>query len=220
VFGYRVSDAVAAARVLMPAYLRDRPHPASLPTIGFIDDPILSVASAAVANTLRTAADKFKGSSFRVKQCSSAVPFADIFAWHKTVMDYELARVHLSREHNEEVSAGLREAIGRGRAIDDLVYMDACRSIDAAREGFLAATTDLDVLIFPAAPDVAPAGMKTGDPRFIAPFTALGGPIVSIPVGYGAGGLPLGLMLIGAPGMDATIAGIAIEVAKIIELPR
>ena len=62
--------------------------------------------------------------------------------------------------------------------------------------------------------------MKTGDPRFITPFTALGGPIVSIPVGTGALGLPLGLMLIGAPGQDAAIADIAAEIAGIIERPR
>jgi aspartyl-tRNA(Asn)/glutamyl-tRNA(Gln) amidotransferase subunit A len=34
--------------------------------------------------------------------------------------------------------------------------------------------------------------VRTGDQRFIVPFTALGGPIVSIPLGYGAAGLPLG----------------------------
>jgi aspartyl-tRNA(Asn)/glutamyl-tRNA(Gln) amidotransferase subunit A len=62
--------------------------------------------------------------------------------------------------------------------------------------------------------------MKTGDPRFIVPFTALGGPIVSIPVGIGAQGLPLGLMLIGAPGQDAAIAEMAGEIARAIERPR
>ena len=86
--------------------------------------------------------------------------------------------------------------------------------------GFWRQRLTLDALIFPAAPDVAPAGMKTGDPRFIVPFTAFGGPIVSIPVGFGAGGLPLGLMLIGAPGADAALATIAGDVAKVIELPR
>jgi len=52
------------------------------------------------------------------------------------------------------------------------------------------------------------------------PFTALGGPIVSIPVGTGTSGLPLGLMLIGAPGSDAATASIAERIASIIELPR
>jgi len=118
------------------------------------------------------------------------------------------------------VSAGLREAIARGRSTDDRTYGDAMLAIDAARDRFLAATAHVDALIFPAAPDVAPAGMKTGDPRFIVPFTAFGGPIVSIPVGFGAGGLPLGLMLIGAPGADEALATIAGDVAKVIELPR
>jgi aspartyl-tRNA(Asn)/glutamyl-tRNA(Gln) amidotransferase subunit A len=102
---------------------------------------------------------------------------------------------------------------------DDLAYRDACTALDATRDRFWA-TVNVDALIFPAAPDVAPEGMKTGDPRFIVPFTVLGGPIVSIPVGFGSGGLPLGLMLIGAPGTDAAIVGTAEQVAKVIELPR
>ena len=96
----------------------------------------------------------------------------------------------------------------------------AYAALAAARERFWTATAQVDALIFPAAPDVAPAGMKTGDPRFIVPFTALGGPIVSIPVGAGAGGLPLGLMLIGAPGTDAATAAVAEKIAPVIELPR
>jgi aspartyl-tRNA(Asn)/glutamyl-tRNA(Gln) amidotransferase subunit A len=220
VFGYRVRDAVAAARVLMPAYLRRRAEPESPLSIGLIDDPILAAASAAVAATLHRAADALAGSGARVARLPSPVPFAEINTWHKTMIEYELARVHPCLEHETKVSAGLREAVARGRAIDDAAYRDAWRSLDAGRDRFLAATERFDALIFPAAPDVAPAGRKTGDPRFIIPFTAIGGPIVSIPVGFDAAGLPLGLMLIGAPGCDAAIADIAEEVAKIIELPR
>jgi aspartyl-tRNA(Asn)/glutamyl-tRNA(Gln) amidotransferase subunit A len=136
------------------------------------------------------------------------------------MIEYEVARAHPALEHNADVSAGLREAITRGRSIGDATYQDARRAVDAGRERFWAATASADALIFPAAPDVAPAGMRTGDPRFIVPFTAFGGPIVSIPIGFGVGGLPLGLMLIGAPGTDATLGAIAERVAAVIELPR
>jgi len=220
VFGHRVGDAVAAARALMPAYLRDQPRPPSPPTIGLLENPILSAASAAVADTVREAADKLTGAGIKLRRCTSPVAFADIIGWHKTIIEYEVARAYSRLEHVAEVSIGLRDAIGRGRAIGDQSYVDACRALDAARDRFLAATTEFQALIFPAAPDEAPAGMKTGDPRFITPFTALGGPIVSIPVGTGALGLPLGLMLIGAPGQDAAIADIAAEIAGIIERPR
>jgi aspartyl-tRNA(Asn)/glutamyl-tRNA(Gln) amidotransferase subunit A len=220
VFGHRVSDAVAAARVLMPPFLRRRPASASPLTIGFVDDPITVAASTEVIDTLRVAGDALAGSGIRVERLPSPVPFADVVGWHKTVIEYEVAHAYPGLDHNPEVSAGLREAIARGRSIDDGAYGDALLALDAARDRFLSATAHVDAVIFPAAPDVAPAGMKTGDPRFIVPFTAFGGPIVSIPVSFGAGGLPLGLMLIGAPGSDAALAGIAGDVAKVIELPR
>jgi aspartyl-tRNA(Asn)/glutamyl-tRNA(Gln) amidotransferase subunit A len=221
VFGHRVSDVIAAARVLAPSYLRQGAAAAPSPlSIGFIDDPITEAASKAVADTLRVAADALAASGVRVERVKSPVPFADVGGWHKTIIEYEVARAHPGLEHNTDVSAGLREAVARGRSVDDPAYREAYAALDAARDRFWAATARLDALIFPAAPDVAPAGVKTGDPRFIVPFTAFGGPIVSIPVGFGTGGLPLGLMLIGAPGADMAIATIAQQVAKVIELPR
>jgi aspartyl-tRNA(Asn)/glutamyl-tRNA(Gln) amidotransferase subunit A len=220
VFGHRVSDAVTAARVLMPPFMRRRSASPSPLTIGFIDDPIMEAASAEVRDTLRVAADALAGSGIRVERLPSPVPFADVVGWHKTAIEYEVAHAHPSLDHYPEVSAGLRDAIVRGRSTNDGAYGAALLAIDAARDRFLAATVHVDALIFPAAPDVAPVGMKTGDPRFIVPFTAFGGPVVSIPVGFGAGGLPLGLMLIGAPGSDAALATIAGDVAKVIELSR
>jgi aspartyl-tRNA(Asn)/glutamyl-tRNA(Gln) amidotransferase subunit A len=219
VFGHRVSDALAAARVLMPPYLRRSVALPSPPSIGFVTDPITDVASAAVTETLRSASEALAGAGFRVEQARSPVPFADIIGLHKMAIEYEVSHAHPGLEHNPEVSAGLRDAIGRGRLIDGHAYRDVCAALDAVRDRFWA-TVKFDALIFPAAPDVAPEGMKTGDPRFIVPFTVLGGPIVSIPVAFDAGGLPLGLMLIGAPGADAAMAGIAQQVAEVVELPR
>jgi aspartyl-tRNA(Asn)/glutamyl-tRNA(Gln) amidotransferase subunit A len=221
VFGHRASDAVAAAQALMPPFLRHGPRASPSPlTIGLIDDPIMADASTAVAETLRKAASALAGSGTRVERLTSPAPFAGIVGLHKMAIEYEVARAHPSLEHNPDVSAGLRDAIARGRSIDDAAYRDVCLALDATRDRFWAATARVDALIFPAAPDVAPAGMKTGDPRFIVPFTVFGGPIVSIPVGFGQGGLPLGLMLIGTPGSDMALASIAYNVAKIIELPR
>jgi aspartyl-tRNA(Asn)/glutamyl-tRNA(Gln) amidotransferase subunit A len=219
VFGYRVRDVVAAARVLMPPFLRQHALPAGAPTIGIIDDPILDAASAAVADTLRRAAEILVGSGLRVERRPSPVLFTDIIGWHKTVIEYEVARAHPQLESSPQVSPGLRAAIARGRAIDDAAYVDACTALATARDRFWTANRH-DALMFPAAPDVAPVGMKTGDPRFITPFTALGGPIVSVPVGFGSGGLPLGLMLLGAPGSDSATAAIAEAVANVVEVPR
>ncbi|HMF28171.1 MAG TPA: amidase [Candidatus Cybelea sp.] len=220
VFAHRVRDAVAAARVLMPAFLRQSADAPSAPTIGIVEDPITETASAAVAGSIRAAAEALVAADVKVKRFKSPVPFAEISGWHKTIIEYEVARAHPYLEHNPDVNAGLREAVARGRVINDAAYLDAHAALGAARERFWLAAAEAKALLFPAAPDVAPVGMTTGDPRFIVPFKALGGPIASIPVGTGTGGMPLGLMLIGAPGTDAKISFIAEQIAPVIELPR
>ena len=221
IFAHRVRDAVTAARVLMPPFLRQRAAEAPSPlTIGIVEDPITEAASAAVANTVRAAGEALAAAGVKVKRLTSPISFAQIAGWHKTIIEYEVAHAHPHLEHNSDVSAGLREAVARGRVVTDPAYLDAHAALGAARERFWLDTAQANALLFPAAPDVAPVGMKTGDPRFIVPFTALGGPIVSIPVGTGAGGMPLGLMLIGAPGMDAEIGAIAEQIAPVIELRR
>jgi aspartyl-tRNA(Asn)/glutamyl-tRNA(Gln) amidotransferase subunit A len=221
VFAHRVRDAVAAARVLMPPYLRWRAAEASSPlTLGVIGDPIADAASAAVTDSVRAAGEALAAAGVVVKRLASPMSFAEIAGWHKTIIEYEVAHAHPHVEHNPDVSVGLREAVARGRSVSDRVYLDAHAALGATRQRFWAEFASLNALLFPAALDVAPVGMKTGDPRFIVPFTALGGPIVSIPVGTGAGGLPLGLMLIGAPGADAEIGVIAERIAPAIELPR
>jgi aspartyl-tRNA(Asn)/glutamyl-tRNA(Gln) amidotransferase subunit A len=219
VFGYRVADAAAAAQVLMPSFLGRRTVDAPI-KIALIEDTILQDASPAVAQSIETAAAKLRDAGISVQRRGTATPFSSILAWHKTVTEYELARAHPVLATAPEVTPALRDAVLRGQSIGPRAYAHALRAIDAAADQFWCTMRDFDALIFPAAPDVAPAGMKTGDPRFIIPFTALGGPIVSIPIAVAPQGLPLGLMLIGAPGTDWAMAAIAEQLALVIELPR
>jgi aspartyl-tRNA(Asn)/glutamyl-tRNA(Gln) amidotransferase subunit A len=220
VFGYRVHDVAAAARVLMPPYLKRAPTKHALIAIGAVQDPILAAASVAVTDSIRDATQRLAGAGHQIENVASPVSFAQIGSWHKTIIEYEVARAHPALGGNPDVSEGLRAAIVRGGAIDDATYLMACTALEGARAKFWAAVGKFDALIFPAAPDVAPEGMKTGDPRFIVPFTAFGGPIASVPIGHSVDDLPLGLMLIGAPGTDAAICAIAETVAPAIELPR
>ena len=57
---------------------------------------------------------------------------------------------------------------------------------------------DFDVLIAPSACGEAPVGLEvTGDPIFSRMWTLLGSPCISLPMGLGSNGMPLGLQLIG-----------------------
>jgi aspartyl-tRNA(Asn)/glutamyl-tRNA(Gln) amidotransferase subunit A len=150
------------------------------------------------------------------------VTLDDMIAAHKTVLEYELSRLHgeLATAHAQGLSPGWLAAIERGLRINDQDHLAARNFIQKAQEMCWAAWAEWDLLLVPAAPDAAPAGMPTGDPRFIIPFTALGGPIATLPVALSSAGLPLGVMLCGRPGSDAALMADALNVATAVEAPR
>jgi amidase len=62
---------------------------------------------------------------------------------------------------------------------------------------------DFDVLICPVARGEAPKGQAfTGDPRFQSIWTLAGTPCVTLPLGTGDQGLPLGVQLVGLRNAD------------------
>jgi aspartyl-tRNA(Asn)/glutamyl-tRNA(Gln) amidotransferase subunit A len=103
--------------------------------------------------------------------------------------------------------------------IEPASYRAALAALAAASRTFWTAMADAGAIIFPAAPDIAPVGMATGDARFVVPFTALGGPIVSVPTGFDRG-LPIGIMMTSAPGSDLALLQRAEQIAPLIETPR
>ena len=117
------------------------------------------------------------------------------------------------------VGEKLREAVETGAGIHDDEFRTLCRSLTAARHRLYESVADAHAVLWPAAPDTAPPGLAwTGDPRYIAPWTALGGPVVTVKVGADGAGLPIGALLAGTPGTDADFTGIARRLAAAVEL--
>lgn len=98
----------------------------------------------------------------------------------------------LARATREDYDAALAELKHREALVEEL--LDGC-----------------DVLITPAAPGEAPAGLgATGDPVFNKVWTLLHVPALAVPAGLGPQGLPVGVQVIGRIGTDAeTLAAAA-----------
>ncbi len=223
-YGYRLADAVAAFAAIAPPFLA--PAPPDLPppdgqAVVILDDPLHGEAQADVAQALAQAAGVLAANGYRVARMPPPVPLTRILDAHRTVMEYELARVHeaLQTAPLDDVALALREAISRGGWIEAAGYRRALAEIADARARLAAALPPDAVLLLPPAPTPAPAGMATGDPRFIIPFTALGGPIASLNVDRNAEGLPLGVMLTALPGSDLGFARAACAIAALVERP-
>jgi aspartyl-tRNA(Asn)/glutamyl-tRNA(Gln) amidotransferase subunit A len=105
-------------------------------------------------------------------------------------------------------------------------YVDALRARPALLAEVLEAMADVDVLVTPSQPIVAPeVGATTADVngasedllgamvRLLAPFNLLGLPALSVPCGVDRDGLPIGLQLVGKPFAESTVlrVGQAVE---------
>ena len=123
----------------------------------------------------------------------------------ETINGYEASRAfewEMTR-HRDLVEPGLVELLDEGRKISRASYLAAQDHAEACRRRFADDIDGVDLVMAPGALGEAPKATSTGHNEFIAMWTILHGPNVSVPVGSGPNGLPLGVQLIGRRGDDA-----------------
>jgi Asp-tRNA(Asn)/Glu-tRNA(Gln) amidotransferase A subunit family amidase len=113
----------------------------------------------------------------------------------------------------ELVSPAMRGLVDDGRKLPATAYatIKALQVPMAQRfQAWLTQTWALDALLVAPATGEPPRGLDyTGDAAFCAPWTFLGVPAVTVPVGFGPAGLPLGAQLVGAAHGDAGLLALA-----------
>ena len=131
---------------------------------------------------------------------------------HRTIMLYEGAREHATRQanHRRVMSAVLNAAIDEGLAMSHDDYRDALVRRAALAELALDLFEDCDALASLPAPGAAPERLDiTGDPSFCTLWTLLGFPAITLPTGLSDGGLPYGMQLAGSAGGDDRLLRVA-----------
>lgn len=219
VYGWTVADACYVYDAIRPPHARRGGGDVSDARIVVLDDPFLSEAADEILAARDDTAARMRDAGHAVETGASPVSLETLneLQGHTTV--HELSRVfaHLLDRPRANVGKVLRQSIVEGQDITVEAYDAERRRIDAMRAAFLDAFRPTDLFLWPAAPATAPEGLEwTGDRRFIAPWTAIGGPIVSLPAGLGAGDMPIGMLLAGAPGRDRYVAEVAPAVADAV----
>lgn len=124
-----------------------------------------------------------------------------ISAAHRRLLTFEMARHHARwfprfADRYRPGTAGAIRA-GLGVAAEDAAQIRAGRAKLRARIHEAMDAAGVDVLVCPAASGPAPVGLEsTGDPSMQLPWTHAGLPVVTLPRGTAANGLPLGLQLV------------------------
>lgn len=205
VYGWSVEDAVYVYEAIAPAFmLQHGPAAPAAPSVCIAEDRHLAGVAPEIAAALAGLADALRQSGHTIERSPSPVSFERLFRLQRSTMAYEAGRAlqHLLQEKAGQVGEKITNLIREGLQIAGAQYFAERAEIALMRNKFF---TDLkaDVFLWPATPATAPPGLgSTGDPKYISPWTALGGPIVSMPIGHADNGLPIGCILSSRPGTD------------------
>jgi Asp-tRNA(Asn)/Glu-tRNA(Gln) amidotransferase A subunit family amidase len=220
VFGRTLADIALLAEVLIghdpgdplsrlapkPPLVQLAGAPAPLPpTFAWVATPFWD----RVAPDARAAFDELVSVlSGRVAPFELPAAAADAVAWHRLVMEAELAG-SFSAEYaqgRDQLSASLRGQLERGQAVTAVAHRQALARVPMLLAAFDNVFDHFDALITPAALGTAPAGLdSTGDPLMCTIWTFLGMPALSLPLLHGDNGLPIGVQLVGRRGDDARL---------------
>jgi Asp-tRNA(Asn)/Glu-tRNA(Gln) amidotransferase A subunit family amidase len=215
-FGFSVDDAAFVFEAVAPNFLAIT-RPAPRPVVCIPDDPHVDDATGEVKAAVARMADAFAKGGCAVERAKPPISFARLGQLQRQTMAYEAGRAlaYLLEQPAAAVGDKLTAHIRDGLTISPGQYLDERGEIDAMR-GKLFDGLHADVFLWPATPDTAPEGLGwTGEPKYISPWTALGGPIVTLPAGLAANGLPIGCILSSRPGTDRQMCAWARTLARL-----
>jgi Asp-tRNA(Asn)/Glu-tRNA(Gln) amidotransferase A subunit family amidase len=147
-----------------------------------------------------------------VRRFGMPVNFSRALAATSIVNKYEGSRTFRERyeQHGKAIGVKLAMLVKEGLTIPDEVYREALQVLVSAQQEMEELFKTYPVILSPAAPGPAPAGLSsTGDPRCNSPWTGIGVPALTIPMPVGRDFLPMGLQMTAAQNQEALLISAA-----------
>ncbi len=214
-YGWSVDDAYFAYKAVMPVGVSPTSQTVSFldSRVIVIEDDLIADMSSAMKAALDLKVDQLRAAGHVVETIPAPVSFTRLGELHWTILAYETGRSlsHMLNYPSDLVGERIRNLIREGQAISDETYLSQRSELVSMQKGLFASFHPTDVFLWPSTPKPAPSGLEsTGEPKYIAPWTALGGPMISLP-GGSSDGMPLGCFLSSAPGTDHALGEFALR---------
>jgi aspartyl-tRNA(Asn)/glutamyl-tRNA(Gln) amidotransferase subunit A len=205
----------------VPDYLAHIEDPIDNLTIGVPAAPFWDPIEPEVADAVGAAIQTLTDLGVRVREVQ--FPLADeVHAIQSTIIFSEAAAYHAKwlRERPQDYASSVLNGLRQGALIPAADYINAQRARAILRKRMDALLRQVDVLVLPTVPIVAPKiGQAQGTmlisqtevpttralTRNVSPFNLLGLPALTAPCGFDSQELPIGLQIVGRPFDEETV---------------
>jgi aspartyl-tRNA(Asn)/glutamyl-tRNA(Gln) amidotransferase subunit A len=214
------ADATASARKV-PDYLATLESPGRGMRVGVPENYYFDGLHPEVERAVREAIAVLRGLGPRVETLRVPAPEPMVAACNNMMVAAEAAAIHsrILKERPAELQPAVLARLAPGLRVSAYDYIQGSRLRAKLTREFIADVfSKVDVLVAPTIPEPAPAlaEAKSGTTddvvkrmgrfsRLTRPFNALGLPVLSVPCGFSAAGLPIGLQIIGRPFDEAAV---------------
>jgi aspartyl-tRNA(Asn)/glutamyl-tRNA(Gln) amidotransferase subunit A len=187
-------------------------RPCEPPRLGLLDPGMLAIPDEAVQGAMQSVLKALTQVGAEIQPVSMPQIFGDVLKNHRQIMAAEAAAYHRERfaSHRDQYGPKIASLLDEGLAITAVDYLAA----KAWHREFRRQAADLldgvDALIMPSTHTTAPATLETtGTPHFQVPWSLARLPVVSIPCGIAADGMPAGIQLIGRADDEMKLLSVA-----------
>jgi Asp-tRNA(Asn)/Glu-tRNA(Gln) amidotransferase A subunit family amidase len=189
------------------------------PRLGVLEKFFIDESHPDVRRVIEETISKLRNAGAEIKEVQTALDFSQVARMHRLIMAVEAAEYHREQfaAHREKYGPMITALLDEGLKIPGVDYASALawqREFSTRVNELFA---DCDALLAPSTDTTAPATLTTtGTPKFQAPWSCAGVPVVSIPCGLAADAMPVGLQIIGPHIQDAALLDTAQWCEKII----
>lgn len=182
------------------------------PRLGWLQDFFIDEADPTIRTTTTAAIERLRVAGATVEPMTTPDDFRQVRAIHRCVMAVEAAAYHRQEfaAHRAAYGPMITELLDEGLTISAVDYADALERQRRFAKRVDAMFDQADVLVCPSTDTTAPATLTTtGIPKFQAPWSCAGVPVVSIPCGLAVDGMPASIQLVARRGRDAMLLQVA-----------
>jgi Asp-tRNA(Asn)/Glu-tRNA(Gln) amidotransferase A subunit family amidase len=208
-FAQDVESIRIAAELLCQAW-RPAPEPIFLPRLGVPDGPYLEQTEPEALASFESHLAKLSDAGCTIRRLPLFGDIENIKQLHQNMVYGEFAREHreICIRYGHLLKPGTAQMAEEGMKVTDDELSRArghCAVLRSELELRMAHEA-IDLWVCPAATGPAPEGIhSTGNPNMNLPWTHVGMPVITLPAGKAANGLPLGVQLVGSFGADENL---------------